>query len=174
MWKKLAAVTLLSFVFLSSDLALARGSRGGHSSGGSGSSHKGGHYRNTRTNDHYQKRWRGFDVQLSWIHPTLPSTRIRRQRLSGASQHVENETRQIRIFALTSHGQILPTQQWVRLEDDRIRPTVLARVPVVRQVNNIAATTAENEVNRSLLLAGVPCPSNEQSSGRANKHGDIA
>src|SRR5450631_1842762 len=71
MWKKLAAVTLLSFVFLSSDLALARGSRGGHSSGGSGSSHKGGHYRNTRTNDHYQKRWRGFDVQLSWIHPTL-------------------------------------------------------------------------------------------------------
>jgi hypothetical protein len=56
MWKKLVAVTLLCFVFLSSDLALARGSRGGHYSGGRGSSHKGGHYKNFRTNDHYRKR----------------------------------------------------------------------------------------------------------------------
>jgi hypothetical protein len=31
-------------------------SRGGHYAGGKGSSHKGGDYKNKRTNDHYQKR----------------------------------------------------------------------------------------------------------------------
>jgi hypothetical protein len=30
--------------------------RGGHYSGGHGSSHKGGHYKNARTGDHYEKR----------------------------------------------------------------------------------------------------------------------
>jgi hypothetical protein len=50
------ALVLLCVVFLFSNLALARGSRGGHYSGGRGSSHKGGAYKNPRTNDHYQKR----------------------------------------------------------------------------------------------------------------------
>lgn len=31
-------------------------SRSGHYAGGKGSSHKGGNYKNKRTNDHYQKR----------------------------------------------------------------------------------------------------------------------
>ncbi|VVE46724.1 hypothetical protein PAN31108_04453 [Pandoraea anhela] len=31
-------------------------SKGGHYAGGAGSSHKGGTYKNARTNDHYQKR----------------------------------------------------------------------------------------------------------------------
>ncbi len=31
-------------------------SRGGHYTGGKGSSHKNGHYKNKKTNDHYQKR----------------------------------------------------------------------------------------------------------------------
>jgi hypothetical protein len=30
--------------------------RGGHYSGGHGSSHKGGHYKNARTGDHYEKK----------------------------------------------------------------------------------------------------------------------
>ncbi|WP_438391115.1 hypothetical protein [Caballeronia sp. DA-9] len=30
--------------------------RGGHYSGGHGSSHKGGHYMNLRTNNHYESR----------------------------------------------------------------------------------------------------------------------
>ncbi|SAL19402.1 hypothetical protein AWB71_00935 [Caballeronia peredens] len=30
--------------------------RGGHYAGGHGSSHKGGHYKNARTGDHYEKR----------------------------------------------------------------------------------------------------------------------
>lgn len=30
--------------------------RGGHYAGGHGSSHKGGHYSNPRTHDHYEKR----------------------------------------------------------------------------------------------------------------------
>lgn len=30
--------------------------RGGHYAGGQGSSHKGGHYKNARTGDHYEHR----------------------------------------------------------------------------------------------------------------------
>lgn len=30
--------------------------RGGYYAGGHGSSHKGGHYKNSRTSDHYEKR----------------------------------------------------------------------------------------------------------------------
>ncbi|MCW3480590.1 hypothetical protein OL229_13670 [Neisseriaceae bacterium JH1-16] len=37
-------------------LAEARSYGGGHYAGGHGSSHKGGHYKNKATNDHYRKR----------------------------------------------------------------------------------------------------------------------
>lgn len=50
------ALVVLCLVVFSSNLALARGSRGGHYAGGRGSSHKGGHYRNPNTGDHYRKR----------------------------------------------------------------------------------------------------------------------
>jgi hypothetical protein len=50
------ALVLLCLVFFSSNLALARGSRGGRYRSGRGSSHKGGKYKNPRTNDHYRKR----------------------------------------------------------------------------------------------------------------------
>jgi hypothetical protein len=53
------ALVLLCLVFLSSNLAFARGAPGGHYRGGRGSSHKAGSYKNPRTNDHYQKRHGG-------------------------------------------------------------------------------------------------------------------
>lgn len=57
-------IALLSLVLCVATPAFARGghggghhvSRGGHYAGGKGSSHKGGHYKNPRTNDHYTKR----------------------------------------------------------------------------------------------------------------------
>ncbi len=42
-------------MLLTGDLALAA-SKGGWYAGGHGSSHKGGHYVNPRTGNHYQKR----------------------------------------------------------------------------------------------------------------------
>lgn len=50
------AFVVLCFVFFSSNLAVARGSRGGHYRSGKCASHKGGKYKNPRTNDHYKKR----------------------------------------------------------------------------------------------------------------------
>jgi len=48
---KLFVAALLCLSFAISTIAEARG---GHYSGGHGSSHKGGHYKNARTGDHYE------------------------------------------------------------------------------------------------------------------------
>jgi len=50
--KKIIAVLLLA-LFIAPLFAEARG---GHYVGGHGSPHKGGHYKNARTGDHYEKR----------------------------------------------------------------------------------------------------------------------
>jgi len=63
--KKFAAALVLALVCLLPTSASARGSHssgrshyssGGHYSGGHGSSHKGGHYVNSRTRNHYRPR----------------------------------------------------------------------------------------------------------------------
>ncbi len=46
-------IALLIISALASTAAMARG---GHYAGGHGSSHKGGHYVNARTGNHYEKR----------------------------------------------------------------------------------------------------------------------
>lgn len=50
---KRTIAAILVFALAAPAIALARG---GHYSGGHGSSHKGGHYTNARTHDHYEKR----------------------------------------------------------------------------------------------------------------------
>ena len=44
-----------AFIFASNRVSAQKG-RGGHYAKGSGSSHKGGSYKNTSTNNHYKKR----------------------------------------------------------------------------------------------------------------------
>jgi len=52
--KKLLSLLLILLFLL--PLSLDAQKRGGHYSGGKGSSHKGGTYKNKKTNDHYTKR----------------------------------------------------------------------------------------------------------------------
>ena len=50
---KLFVAALLCLSFVTPSITEARG---GHYAGGQGSSHKGGHYQNARTHDHYESR----------------------------------------------------------------------------------------------------------------------
>jgi len=50
---KLLVALLLCASVVAPSIAEARG---GHYAGGHGSSHKGGHYKNARTHDHYESR----------------------------------------------------------------------------------------------------------------------
>lgn len=50
MRKLIILAILIMFAFSTTAFA-----KGGHYSGGKGSSHKGGHYRNSATHNHYQK-----------------------------------------------------------------------------------------------------------------------
>jgi hypothetical protein len=62
--KRIVLLALTTVALLASPQAHARshggshahyGNQGGHYVGGKGSSHKGGHYKNPRTHDHYTK-----------------------------------------------------------------------------------------------------------------------
>ena len=50
------AVLIIVGLLIGTFMVAARCDTGGHYAGGEGSSHKGGHYENSATNNHYRKR----------------------------------------------------------------------------------------------------------------------